>query len=207
MAGHDAALGVQLDEHFTREASDDRVGRRLDARQTDIVEPDVPEHVRQQLPLRIEATALLDEADALEVERAHPPLLVGRDLANDPRELSLAAQAPGNRVALCRITAIESGTHARRHRVDVLNLGRVGDHRIGVHGIGEQVAVAVDDVAAAASRLDRVLALLLRALHHRVVANDLKIEEPRFDRASPQRTDHGADHEPRAERVPPVGDG
>ena len=145
------------------------------------------------MPLRSSArTRRSSSGDTLRTTHANCPL----------RRRLLAIAWP-----LRRIAAIESGTHARRHRVDVLDLGRVGDDRIGVDGIGEQIAVAVDDVAAAAGRLDRVLALALRALHHRVVPNDLQIEEPRFDRAGPQRTDHGADHEPRAERVPPVGHG
>ena len=50
VARHDAALGVQLDENFAREAADDLVRRRFDAGQADVIDADVAEHVRPAAP-------------------------------------------------------------------------------------------------------------------------------------------------------------
>src|ERR671923_67315 len=49
--------------------------------------------MRHQLALRIEAAAFLDDADPLQLERAHAVLFVGRHLARHVGELALAAQA------------------------------------------------------------------------------------------------------------------
>ena len=65
----DAAAGVGLDEERALAAADDLVVGRFEAAEADVVEADVAEQVRRQLLVRIEAAALLHEADAFEVER------------------------------------------------------------------------------------------------------------------------------------------
>ena len=61
--------GIALNQHSAVAAAHLDVEGRLEPAEPGVVETDVTEHVRQQLALRIEAAALLEEPDALELER------------------------------------------------------------------------------------------------------------------------------------------
>ena len=87
--------------------------------------PDVAEQVRGQLPVRVEAAALLDEADAVEVETRDPARLVRRDLAPDvgERRATGCSRSTSDR----RSFAVQSpsASHSLRGRVvGVVDLGR-----------------------------------------------------------------------------------
>jgi len=60
---------VGLNEDRPLPAADLRIVGVLEPAQPAVVDPDVPEQVRRKLLVRIEAPALLDEADPVEVER------------------------------------------------------------------------------------------------------------------------------------------
>ena len=66
------------------------------------------------------------------------------------------------------------------------NLRGIGVNRIGLHGHGQLVQVAVVENAAARRHFKRALLLLLRALHEFLVAHDLQSEEPGRDGAGPE---------------------
>ena len=128
---------VRLHEQLALPAAHLGVVRRLEAAETGVVETDVAEHVRGQLLVRIVAAALLEEPDPLQLELADPLLFVGRDLALEIRELAAAAQLLRHRLAVGRVALVERAAHRRRDGVGVLDLGGIGEDRVGVDTVGE----------------------------------------------------------------------
>src|SRR5439155_24410932 len=72
----------------------------LEAAQPLGVDADPAEQVRRQLLVRIEPLALLDEADAVEVQRGDALRLIGRDLPLHVREGALLSQPLRDRLPL-----------------------------------------------------------------------------------------------------------
>ena len=160
--------------------------------------------MRQQLALRIEATALLHDADALDAERAHALLFFGGHFARHVGELSAAPEALADRGTVGGVAALERAADRRGDAFRILDLGRIGEDRISVDAVGEDAPVAIQDVAAARRRLEGIEALLVGARHHLAVLVHLEIEQPRFDAHGPHRKHHRPDHEARADDIAPV---
>ena len=83
-----ARVGVNEDLAFL--AANLRVVGRLDTAQTLVVQADEPEEVRRELGVGIVAAALLEEADAFEIERGDLLRFLRRDLPADVREGALS---------------------------------------------------------------------------------------------------------------------
>ena len=114
---------------------------------------DVAEHVRRQLLVRVEAAALLHEADALEIERGDLARLERRDAPPDVGEGALAAQPLEQARRGPSAWQSSSAPHsAAAVRGRVLDLVRHGVDRVGVDAVGEQAAAAIGDLAALGGR-------------------------------------------------------
>ena len=140
-----AAEGVAPDEGPPLRAREVRVPRLLDARQALAVHALESHHVGGELPVRIQAHALVDEAERGLVEAAHRLDRVGRQAALDEDEALGRVEALGD---LPRRVA-EDGREAPRERLAVLDPRgqRVERLRPGRHGEG--LTVPVEDRARA----------------------------------------------------------
>ncbi len=85
-AVEDVAARIHEHQCLSVLAADCLVVFLLEAAEPDVVDADVAEHRRQELPVRIEAAALGGEADAVEVQRTDRLRLGGRDLPLHVRE-------------------------------------------------------------------------------------------------------------------------
>ena len=74
----------------------------LEPVQPGVVEADIAEQVRRQLLVGIEAPALLDEADTVEIQRRDATGLLGRNLAADVGEGTAGSKAIGERLTISR---------------------------------------------------------------------------------------------------------
>ena len=194
---------VGLDQDLALAAAHLRVVGRFEAGEAGVVEPDVSEHVRRQLLLRVVAPALLDEADALQLQRLHALRFVGRDLPREIDELRVAAQALRHLLALPRAAVVERAAHELRDLVRVLDFRGIGEDAVGVDAVGEHLAVAVDDLAALGRRGDRAHVLPIGARLHVGVIDDLQVDQPRLDADRPQHEERRRRQDARAQRRPP----
>jgi len=72
--------------------------------------------------LGVEAPALLQHADAFELQRANPLFFVRRHFARHVRELTLAAEALRDRLALGAIALIQRAAQRRRRSIGIVDL-------------------------------------------------------------------------------------
>src|SRR6185436_18003017 len=92
--------GVRLHEHLAGPSADLLVVRRLEAGEPRVVDADITEEAGRELLVRIEAAALRQEADAVEVQRRDAARLIGRDLAAHVRELTRVAETLDDRLPI-----------------------------------------------------------------------------------------------------------
>ena len=85
-AAERVAPRIGVDEDRARLAAYLRVVGILETTQADVVDAGPAQKLRCQLLVRIEAAALFDEADGVEVQRGHTLRLVGRHLPAHVRE-------------------------------------------------------------------------------------------------------------------------
>ena len=149
--------------------------------------PDPAEQMRRQLLVRVEALALLDEADAVQVQRGDAARLIRRDLPPDVRKLALLAEPLKQRLPLpARAVAVKASQSAATVAASSLDVRRHGENGIGVDAGGEHAAAAIDDVAALGRRRLRALLLALGARDEIGALEDLQLHEARLDADRPQ---------------------
>ena len=184
---------IGLNKDGARVSLDERVVGGLDAEQPAIVDADVPEQMRRQLLVRIEAAVFLHEADTLHLEGGHTAGLFRRRLAPDIDEGAAAADAIGQRLTVLGGAVRKCATEAGRGLARVLDLSRHGINGIGVDAVREEMAAAVEQVAALGRRLDSAHLLMFGARDEIGVLEHLQIDEPRFNGDRPQQK-HRAGH-------------
>ena len=186
-AAERAAAGIALDEHRAGAAEDQRVVGGLDTGQADVVHADIAEHVRRQIRVRVGALALLDETDARQVERRHARRLIRPHLPADVGEVPALANPLDHRLAILGVAVGQRAAQRRGRRLGVAELARHRVDRVGVHAVGEDVPVAIEDVAALGGRLDGARMLALGARLQLAVAEDLQIDQARLDGDRPEQ--------------------
>ena len=107
-AAEGVAAGVGVHRDRAGLAANLRVVGVLEAAQPLVVDADPAEQVRGQLLVRVETLALLDEADAVEVQRGDPLRLIRRDLPLHVRERAPLAEALAERLPILRASQSES---------------------------------------------------------------------------------------------------
>src|SRR6185369_1725201 len=83
------------------------------------VDADIAEQMGGELLVRIKAPALLDEADAVEIQRGNAARFIRRDLPPHVREVTLVLQAIGQRLAIAP-GAVAEGLAQLRDRLAVV---------------------------------------------------------------------------------------
>ena len=199
-AAERAAACIALDEHGAGAAEDQRVVGALDTSQADVVHADVAEHVRRQIRVRVGALALFDESDARQFQRRHARRLIRPHLPADVGEVLALANPLDHRLAILGVAVGKRAAQRRRRRLDVAELGRHGVDRVGVHAVGQDVPVAIEDVATLGRRLDGARLLTLGARRQLAVADDLQIEEARLDRDRPEQEEAERQGDPALQR-------
>ena len=133
--------------------------------QSVVLRAQIAQDVRTQFGVRVEAAALLQKADALQVERSNARRLAGIDKAADEHEGRLSSEtfqqhlALGGRAIVERAAEPGHGRRAPRFAVVASDFGRDGVDRVGVGAHGQHAPVAIDDVAALGIQLDRPVLL------------------------------------------------
>ncbi len=201
-----APVGVLVDDDLSGQPADLGVVGGLQPFKTDVVGADVAEYMGQQFPVGIEPAAFRQKTDTLDVQLVDALLFRRRDLACDVHEAGVFPEISLDRVAIFEVLALlECIAQLRRGRRRVLDLGRIGEHRPGIDAERQEMAVAVDDVAALCRRLDRAHLLAVGARHHLVVANNLQVHQARFDADGPDGEYCGRDEQSRLHGGAPVG--
>ena len=167
-------------------AADLGVVRVLEPVQPGVVEADIAEQMRRQLLVGIETPALLDEADAVEIQRRDAAGLLGRNLAADVGKGATGAEAIGERLAISALAVRERLADALRGVGGVADGRGHGVNRVGIHARREHPAAPIENVAALGRRRLRPLLLALGARHEVGAGEDLQIHEPRFDAGDPE---------------------
>ncbi len=153
-AAERAAARVALDQHRAGPAEDQPVVRRLDAGQANVVDANVAEHVRGQIGIRVGALALLDESNARQLERRNALRLIRPYLPTDVGEVLALANALDHRLTILRVTVGQGAADRGDSGLRVAELARYCIDRVGVHTVGKDVAVAIENVAALGGRFD-----------------------------------------------------
>ncbi len=200
-AAEGVPLGVGGDEQRAFAAADRLVVGRFQPAEADVVEPDVAEQVGAELAIRIEAAALAHEPDAAELQRRDLARLVRRDPALDVDERPRARQPLGQRRP---VAALEHAAQPGGGRGLIVDF--VGDRvdGVGVHAVGEQPAVAIENLAALGRGRDGALLLPFGAAGQLGVADHLQVDQPRFDAHGPRGEHRGGHEQPPCHRRSPV---
>ena len=196
LAVQNMPAGIDRGEHAAGHTVEILVEFALHASQTIVIGAHVAQHLGGKLAVGIEALEFLLEIDALEIQRFHPRDLRGVELARDPGEVSRGVQAGGNLMrgseAVGRVgvhhfgqgsgnrlpLGVPSGSPRRdfrRHRVD----------RIGQHGHGQLMQVAVVENSAPRRNLKGALLLPGGTVHVVFVMDDLQPDQAATDQDDP----------------------
>jgi hypothetical protein len=184
-AAERVAARVRLHHDGAGLAADLRVVGVFEAAQPLVVDPHPAEQVRRQLFVRVEALALFDEANAIQVQGGDALRLIRRDLPADVREGLPLAEPLGERLAVFRVAVAERVTDFPGRVGGVVDFRRDGIDRVGVHARCQHAAAAIDDVAALGRRRLRALLLALGAGDEIGALEDLQVDELRLDAGHP----------------------
>ncbi len=198
------AARVGVDEDLAFLAANLRVVGRLDAAQALVVQADEPEEVRRELGVGIVAAALLEEADAFEIESGDLLRFLRRDLPADVHEGAFLLEAIDQFLAILAGAVAKRGADLRGGACFVFDFPRHRVNRVRVDAGGEHVAAAVEDVAAQAGNRLRAHLLAFGALDQVRPLDDLEEHQPRLDADDPQRQQAGRDDQPAAQHGAPV---
>ena len=113
-AAEGATLGVHVDEDGAGPALDRRVVGGLDAAQPDVVDAHVPEHVRGQRLVGVEARFSFRNPTPPSSQLGHAPRLLGRHLPANVDERLALADAVGQRGAILGRAVVQGTAQARR---------------------------------------------------------------------------------------------
>ncbi len=170
----------------------------LDAGDALVVDIDVPDDVRDLLPVRVDAFVLVEEPDPRDSEVMDLLLLLGRDLAFEPDEAALGGEP------FPELAGIEIGQHRGEQLdrlVDLDQFARLGKQR-GRLDVGRQdLAVAIEDVRPCGR--DRVLRGA--APGHVDVGRGRMHHQPRRDHRIDGREGRDGERDPRLRLSAAVG--
>ena len=156
------------------------------------IEVHIPENMRRELTLRIKAAVFLLEIDALQLGSLNR---IGLNIGQP-------ALDPGERTAVIKLVENvflrESGSTRERFRggLPILDLIRNGKNRIHLDTDRQLIPVAIVDIAAPRTDIERALLLALSALLVVRRVDDMKKIEAGPDRHSPKPHDGYQDVNP-----------
>ena len=119
----------------------------------------------------------MQRGDAGRLDRPHLPAHV--------REVLALADPIGHRLPILRVAVAERATDRGRRRIGIGDLVRHGVNRVGVHAVGQDVTVAVEDVAALGGHFHGTRLLPLGARRQIGVAEGLEVHQTDFDHRCP----------------------
>ena len=204
------ALGIGGHQRLAVFAANQIVVLQLDASQPAVVEPDIPEHARHQLPHRVEAAALLAQTDAVQLQVEHGRGFRGRYLPLDVRECAPLRQPfhQGGELLFGGGAALEHPTQLACRGFGIVDLGRDRKDRVGVGRRRQDTPFTVGDRAAQRRQRQDPRDLDPRLLGQVLVLVHLQPEEAGLHCRGPDPKDEGDDDEPPADRhTPGIGMG
>ncbi len=136
---------VALEDDATGLARQRRVVKLLDPGQPLVVHPDVAEHVRRQIAVRVTPLRLLQRVHALELQLLDRRALVFRHLARDPDETALRLLRLAQPRRERRGVRPDHARQLLRRRVEVFDLAGHREERVGVHAARQLAALPVED--------------------------------------------------------------
>ena len=207
-AAERVARGVGLDRAPCPRGRGSACRRSPRCRRGRVVDADVAEHVRGELPVRVEAPALLHEADAFELQVGDTRAPVPASPAGGRRRTRVPLRMRST--SACRSSASQSSSAPHSDAARLLGVADLGRHRVDrvrVHAVGEHVAVAIEDLAALGRRVDRpqLLALGARRRARRGGRPAGRPAAPRWRPTRAEKTDGGNDEPALQRRAPGVG--
>ena len=148
--------GVGVNEDRAGLAANLRVVGPLEPFEAVVVDADVAEQVRRELLVRVEAAALLDEADAVaDSARRRGAPRPATPAGARRRNAALVLEAIGERLPFAGRAVAERLAQLRDRLFVVVDFGRHRVDRIDVDAGREQMAAAIEDVAALGRRRAR----------------------------------------------------
>ncbi len=193
LAVQHVAAGIERGEHAAGNTVQIAVELALHSSQTIVIGAHVSQDLGGELAVGIEALEFLLEVHALEIQRFHPRDLRGLKLARDPGEVSRGVQASGN---LMRGSETVGGVGVHHfgqgsgNRLTlgfpfrILPLGDLRGHgvdRVGQHGHGQLMQIAIVEDAAPGRDLKGALLLPGGTVHEILVVHHLQPDQTATD--------------------------